>query len=65
MVLLRHLTKGSLSEGQQLAGCEDLQRAAGGERSERTPSVPSVVSRRVAAPYGVDGRFGTANLTSD
>ena len=31
-----------------------MQPAAGDERSERTRSVPSVASRRVAAPYGVD-----------
>ena len=39
---------------ERLSGREDLQRAAGDERSERTRSVPSVASRRVAAPYGVD-----------
>ena len=31
-----------------------MQRAMDDERSERTRSVPSVASRRVAAPYGVD-----------
>ena len=50
------------------AGCEDLQRAAGDERSERTRSVSSVASRRVAAPYGVDDlalrRSGRAFLIS-
>ena len=37
-----------------LAGLHYLQRAMDDERSERTRSVPSVASRRVAAPYGVD-----------
>ena len=36
------------------AGLQYLQRAMDDERSERTRSVPSVASRRVAAPYGVD-----------
>ena len=35
-------------------GLHLLHRAADDERSERTRSVPSVASRRVAAPYGVD-----------
>ena len=35
-------------------GCEDLHRATDDERSERARSAPSVASRRVAAPYGVD-----------
>ena len=35
-------------------GPQDLHGAADDERSERTHSVPSVASRRVAAPYGVD-----------
>ena len=35
-------------------GLHDLQPAVNDERSECTRSVPSVASRRVAAPYGVD-----------
>jgi len=34
-------------------GLHFLHRATDDERSERTRSVPSVASRRVAAPYGV------------
>jgi len=44
------------------AGWEDLQPAVNDERSERTRSVPSVAGRRVAAPYGVDGRFGAGKV---
>ena len=36
------------------AKLEDLTGSWDDERSERTRSVPSVASRRVAAPYGVD-----------
>ena len=38
-------------------GCQDLQRATDDERSERTRSVPSVASRRVAAIWRCEGRF--------
>ena len=41
-------------ERARAAGLQYLQRAMDDERSERTRSVPSVASRRVAAPYGVD-----------
>ena len=41
-------------ERERAAGLEDLQPAMNDERSECTRSVPSVASRRVAAPYGVD-----------
>ena len=37
-----------------VAGWHDLQPAVNDERSECTRSVPSVASRRVAAPYAVD-----------
>ena len=42
------------SVSQSVTGWEQLHRATDDERSERTRSVPSVASRRVAAPYGVD-----------
>ena len=35
-------------------GLQDFTGSWDDERSERTRSVPSVASRRVAAPYGVD-----------
>ena len=35
-------------------GRQDLHGSQDDERKERTRSVPSVASRRVAAPYGVD-----------
>ena len=42
-------------------GWEELHHAADDERSERTRSVPSVASRRVAAPYGdAEWRSGEA-----
>ena len=45
----------TLRSGTHASGLQYLQRAVDDERSERTRSVPSVASRRVAAPYA-DGR---------
>ena len=42
------------AERESRAGRQDLHGSQDDERSERTRSVPSVASRRVAAPYGVD-----------
>ena len=44
------------------AGLHDLQPAVNDERSECTRSEPSVASRRVAAPYGVDVLAINGNL---
>ena len=38
----------------QYPGLQNLHGSPDDERSEHTRSVPSVASRRVAAPYGVD-----------
>ena len=63
MLTSKHYDASSISSVQFLqAGCQDLQPAVNDERSERARSEPSVASRRVAAPYGVDGRFGVGKV---
>ena len=49
----------------KIAGLSYLHGATDDERSERTRSVPSVASRRVAAPYGVDDLALASSIPSE